>query len=208
MFLPARAWVKLCVYLLYPLIIIGGFYLLSHKLMYRTIICMGFVCGLVTAVEIYMDYFIFGGIASKETNRLEYLKTSARGIPLLKSSLITDGVRRFFSTAIILAGSYLAVRCGCQTDGGYASLQLFMCILSTYLFAEAGLWITRFFVNGAVNMGVLCVLGSLAAIFGAFVPIWNIQIWVVFLLILADIGIAVIARRLILKRVEESYYDR
>ncbi|MDE5777999.1 MAG: hypothetical protein K2I10_05765 [Lachnospiraceae bacterium] len=207
-FWPVKTWMKPCVYLLYPLIIIVGLYLLSHKLMYFPAICMGFACSLAIAVEIMLDYFVFGGIASRETNRLEYLKTSVKGILLLKGSLMTDAVRRLLSITIIITGSYSVVVCGQQIDWRYTLLQLFMCILSIYLLAETGLLITRFFVNWWINIAVLYVLGNVAVVFGTFIPRCNIRIWMAVLLVLLGIGVTVIGRRLILKRAEESYYDR
>ena len=207
-FWPVKTWMKPCVYLLYPFIIIAGLYLLSHKLMYYPVVCMGFACGLVITVEIVLDYFVFGGSASRETNRLEYLKTSVKGISLLKSSLMADAVRRFLSIAIIIAGSYFVVVFGQKMDYRYTLLQLFMCILSVYLLVETGLLITRFFANMWINIAVFCILSNVAAAFGVFVFIWNIQIWAAVLLVLVGIGETIIDRRLILKRAEESYYDR
>lgn len=207
-FWPAKTWMKLCVYLFYPLVIIMGLYFLNDTLGYYPVICMGFACGFVVTVEIILDYFVFGGIASKETNRLEYLKTSMRGMDLLKSSLITDAVRRFLSVAIIITGSYLAIACKQQMDYQYTSLQLLVCIFSTYLLTEAGILFTRFFINWWVNIAVIYILNSIAVTVGIFVSTWNIPIWAPVLLVLLGIGITSTGRRLILKRMEESYYDR
>lgn len=207
-FWPVKTWMKPCVYLLYPLVIIMGLYFLSHKLGYYPVICMGFACGFLVAVEIILDYFVFGGIASKETNRLEYLKTSVRGMHLLKSSLITDAVRRFLSIAIIIISSYLAIACRQQMDYRYTPLQLLVCIFSTYLLTEAGLLLTRFFINWWINIAVIYILNNIAVTVGIFVSTWNIPIWAPVLLVLLGMGITLTGRRLILKRMEESYYDR
>lgn len=207
-FWPVKTWMKLCVYLLYPLVIITALCFLSHKLGYYPVICMGFACSFVVVVEIILDYFVFGGIASKETNRLEYLKTSVRGINLLKSSLITDAIRRFLSIAIIIIGSYLAIAYRQQMDYQYTSLQLLVCIFSTYLLTEAGLLFTRFFINWWVNIAVVYILNNIAVTIGIFVSTWNIPIWAPVLLVLLGMGITSTGRRLILKRMEESYYDR
>lgn len=207
-FWPVKTWMKLCVYLLYPLVIITALWFLSHKLGYYPVICMGFACSFVVMVEIILDYFVFGGIASKETNRLEYLKTSVKGINLLKSSLITDAVRRFLSIAIVIIGSYLAIACRQQMDYQYTLLQLLVCIFSTYLLTEAGLLFTRFFINWWVNMAVIYILNNIAVTIGIFVSTWNIPIWALVLLVLLGMGITLTGRRLILKRMEESYYDR
>lgn len=207
-FWPVKTWMKPCVYLLYPFIIIAGLYLLSHKLMYYPKVCMGFACGLVITVEIVLDYFVFGGIASRETNRLEYLKTSVRGMNLLKGSLITDAVRRFLSIAVIMSSSYLAIAYRQQMDYRYTPLQLLVCIFSTYMLTEAGLLLTRFFINWWFINAVICILSNIAVTVSISVSAWKISIWAPVLLVLLGMGIALTGRRLILKRMEESYYDR
>lgn len=207
-FWPAKTWMRLCVYLLYPLIVVAGLYLLSHKWMYYPVVCMGFAGGFVISVEVILDYFVFGGIASKETNRLEYLKTSVKGILLLKSSLMTDAVRRFLSTFLIIAGSYSIVAWGQPADDRYTPLQAFLFILVTYLLTETVLLVTRFFTNLWMNIAAVCILSNAVIVFGIFVFAGNIRIWAAVLLALVGIGETIMDRRLILKRVEESYYDR
>lgn len=209
MFLPGKKWVKACIYLLYPFIVIGTVCLLRYKLTYYPVICMGLACVMTTMAEIFFDYFIFGGIASRETNKLEYLKTSVRGISMLKSSLAADIIRRFLSITIIISGSYLAAARGIQTEE-HIFLHILWYIFCVFFLIETGLFITRFFMNTAGSMLVCVVLGNVAALPGCFVPAWDIQIWVAVLLAAAGAaaGMAVTGRRFILKRAEESYYDR
>lgn len=203
MFLP-KVWVKWCVYVFYPLLVIGGLGLLNRCLMYYSFICIGFACSLIVLVEYALDYFVFGGIASKNTNRLEYLKTSVRGVPLLKKVLVTDACRRFLSTAVILFGTYFVLTPAYRLNGR----QTFICVLLTFLLVEAGFMISRFFIHMGVNLLVLTIINSLVFIVAVGLVECNVRIWTIFALMFAAAGVAVMGRRLIIHRVRRSFYDK
>lgn len=52
------------------------------------------IASYVIVFEILSDYWLFGGICEKQTREMEYLKTSLRGIGMLKRGLIIDLLRR------------------------------------------------------------------------------------------------------------------
>lgn len=203
MFLP-RAWVKWCIYILYPLLVIGGMYALNQYATYFSFICIGLACGMIIMVEYMLDTYVFLGIAARNTNRLEYLKTSAKGLPLLKKALYMDAVRRFLSTGVIMAGVSFVL----QLDLAFILKQCIFCIAIVYLIAGLGFMITRFSTNVWLNLVILYILMTVVSIVGIYALSWNIQIWWLLLLGIADVGIVVLGNKLILKRAEESFYDK
>lgn len=202
-FLP-RPWLKWCIYIFFPLLTIGGIYVLNHYAMYYQFICMGFACCIIVAAEFMMDTYMFLGIAARNTNRLEYLKTSAKGLLLLKKALITDAVRRFLTAIIVLAGVYCIMPINYNI---FTLKQCLLCITAIYLLMELGFMLTRFYTNVLVNLTMAYVLGGIACVTGCYVLSWNVQIWMLLLSVAADVGVAVAGRKLILKRAKESFYD-
>lgn len=203
MFLP-RAWVKWCIYILYPLLVIGGMYALNRYATYFSFVCIGLACGVVIMVEYMLDTYVFLGIAARDTNRLEYLKTSSKGLPLLKKALLTDAVRRFLSTGVIVTGVFFVLR----GDFALTPKTCVFCIAISYLMMELGFMITRFSTNVWLNLVMLYILMTIASMVGIYALSWNIQIWQLLLLGIAAVGIAVMGNKLILKRAEESFYDK
>lgn len=58
---------------------------------------------LVLMVEIVADTWMFGGIQGKDAAKIDFLKTSPKGMGLLRNALVMDLVRRFCSLAGIVA---------------------------------------------------------------------------------------------------------
>ena len=206
MFLP-RVWVKWLIYLVYPLFTIGGMYVLCYKIRLFYFICTAFAGCIIIGVEYMLDGFVFAGIASKHTNCLEYLKTSIKGMPMLKRGLIADGVRRFCSITVIMLALYPMI-CSDKVRGvSQGMLHLIAYILFTYLLLEAGLIILRFFTNVMVTL--VCIYLEWIIVFMAGFNIFGIpvRIWHVLLLAAGCIAVAVAGRKIILKRARDSYYD-
>lgn len=208
MFLP-RTWVKWCIYILYPLIIIGVSYLFQFFIFN---LCLGIAGCAIVGVEYMLDGYVFAGIASKDTNRLEYLKTSVKGIPLLKKVLIADAVRRFCSITVILLGVYSLSAVASPVAGVYknsnnAFLQVVAYILLIWLLLEIGLIILRFFINVNVILLAIYILCALVFVLGLCIAGCNIYIWQVLLLAVSCVGVVAAGRKLILKKAKESYYD-
>jgi hypothetical protein len=200
LFLPV-SWLKWCIYIVYPLAIIGAVYLICQVFGTFAGLCVALSgCGIVGA-EYMLDAFVFGGIASKETNRLEYLKTSVKGIPLLQKVLIADGVRRFCSVALIVVGPFAA------TTADILSLQIVAYILIIYCILELGLIILRLFINIQISLIGSYVGVIFAMIAGFTYSLWQIRIWHLLLLAVLGFGIAWLGRKIIIKKGRDSYYD-
>lgn len=136
-FLPGR-WGKWMIYIIVPAVFLGIEYLFYSISMYAQIGII-LISALIISLEMYMDYFIFGGIASKDTNKLEYLKTSIRGMEILKKSLIGDAVRRFLSISLIVYGLKYT------SEVTYSGVQAMTLVLCYFVLSELLLFITRHF---------------------------------------------------------------
>lgn len=152
------------------------------------------------SIEIFADSMIFGGIAAKDTHKLEYWKTSAKGMLLLKNALITDGVRRVFSLFLITAGFRIIARDTLTTVNALSLLLL----LFSYI--EAGLIIIRHFPSMPITIitssVIMAILPTSILLLTDAAP--GIQI--IFPL-LSGIMIALAGRWLIIAKVRNSYYD-
>jgi hypothetical protein len=61
---------------------------------------------LYSFLDLFLDFWVFGGICSKSGNKMEYIKSSFYGYELLKRGLIWDEVRRLFGMAVIAFGVF------------------------------------------------------------------------------------------------------
>lgn len=205
-FLP-RAWVKWCIYLLYPVLSVGGLYTLDDKMCFFPFICVAIAGGIIIAVEYMLDGYVFAGIATKETNRLEYLKTSVKGIPLLKKALMVDGIRRFCSTAVIILALYPMMKNNTELAEGRPLLCIVAFMLFTYLLLEIGLMILRFFMNISVTLVCIYLEWAIIFIIGVYIFFLPVRVWMVLILAAGCIVVAVAQRKWIIKKARDSYYD-
>ncbi len=199
-FLPGR-WSKWIVYVLLPAVFYGIGYVLGKGILnghFAVII----LSGLIISVEVCMDYFIFGGIAARDTNKLEYLKTSAKGMLVLKKSLIGDAVRRIFSISLIIYGlKYMF-------GYGFTNGQILTLVLCYFVLSEAALIITRHFTS-------LLVIASSAMIVSLAAP-W-LTVWLLaknmnsllagMILVILAVAVATGSRIMIMRKARGSYYD-
>lgn len=206
MFLP-RKWLKWCIYIGYPAVIAANVYVLNRYATFFSFVCIGMACFMTVAVEFMLDTYMFFGIAARDTNRLEYLKTSAKGLLLLKKALAADAVRRFFSVALILAAVYLVLADDLGTGGGIL-LQYMACTVITCLLIELGFVITRRFMNVWLNLVVIYILGGIASGAGIYISQRSALIVTVVVAAVLYVAAAAAGRLLVLKRAKESYYDR
>lgn len=161
---------------------------------------------LLPAIEIALDAFVFEGISSKAMIHLEYLKTSKRGITLMKNALQGGMIRILVTNAIILAANYLLYhgRCGdIWNVKRFVTLLWFMVFM--YVIIMGMIVIARCFASTQVN----CYLGAASIILELFSVILmkNLMASFVALLIVA-VMISIFSVKIVEKRIKESYYDK
>lgn len=86
---------RLMVLLIIPLAIFGVMELLIRKFGVPSILIQTAVLSLILMYEMLNDYWMFGGICSREGGRMECLKLSLRGNKVLELAVIFDLVRRW-----------------------------------------------------------------------------------------------------------------
>lgn len=206
-----RWWFRCIIYFVYPALlllladylgnIVTGFTWISYeKAQSNRLLFLELLCSFIVSVEIFCDYFIFGGIATKETNKLEYLKTSVKGIPLLTKALITDGMRHLLSIAIIIGfGSLLLAT-------ALSPIDCILVIVYVFSLVEAGLIITRQFSTLLIQYITLTVITFILPASITLLLQMPIAFRIMLPLLLA-IVISFLGRWLILKKARNSYYD-
>jgi len=161
--------------------------------------------------EAMADNWLFGGIHRADGAKLDYLKTSGRGMRLLRAALAMDLARRFLA-ALLVFGSGLALIGTAEPEfvGGIAEgigTALFSAIASSCL-ATLAVFVSRYGDMLWINM----LLGYGAAILGLMcwtLPGLGEYIWF-YDLIFAVLGLlcGCITVSTAVKKVEGSYYGK
>lgn len=207
----SRHWLRWGLYLVYPLLYLGGYIFLRNQILsmppateegleHLFSLLIWALGNLIITLEIFADYLIFGGISAKDTNKLDYLKTSPRGMSCLQKALLSDGVRRLLSMFFIVGGSCLL------SKPFYSPADIIALTFAFFSFVELGLMITRRYPMIGVSIITISVIYT-------FLPASTVLIkhaptvLKLFLPLCIGIGAAIIARRSILKKARNSYYD-
>ncbi len=154
---------------------------------------------ILVGAELILDIFVFGGILNKETNKLEYLKTSHRGIPVLRKALQADKVRRVLMIHLILAVFYLL---GAE-NMSYLSLISFT--FATAAVTELILVLSRHITQ--MNWLMLVIMLASLVEMGIGVLALILPPVCVILFVVLYVGIFLFSEKIVMKRMEESYYD-
>lgn len=212
------AWYRLAVFLLMPIALMGlGLWV--ERMLWGGRGATGVIVAavLLPMVEIVSDNWLFGGIQTKDSMRLEYLKTSGRGMDILRAALWMDLLRKFLAALGImalcrLAGTWMAMAEG--TDYGFdimdwgleAGILLYFTLLS-YFVSTLGTFLSRFgdmlWMNLLVGYGAVFVM-----LFGlALLNLADIIFIIDIICAVFGILISTVTVRAATKRVERSYYD-
>jgi len=198
-FLP-QIWSKLFTYVVYPVaILLIAYWLVSWKIPMP--ICVMVVCSLILTVEVLWDSTVFGGIASKNTNKLEYLKTSVRGMRILRNSIVADAVRRAISVTVILAVLYA------MNTSALALWKMVACGFVGLWCIELALLLTRSFSMMVVMLLAVSIGGGICMAVCGIVLLGVGSVWNLCFAILPYILFVVTGRIVIMRKARGSYYD-
>lgn len=164
-------------------------------------------------VEIMADNWFLGGIQEKNSQKIDYLKTSARGMKVMRNVLVTDVARRLLSCAGILGLCQgLAVLTGVSGEREITLLTFMTVLFAAYFLSALGVFIARFFSYLWVNM-ICGYIGSVAGLVACMIwitmppPAALAAVILVCLLVLSA-GISVLMVKIAMIKEEGSYYDR
>lgn len=220
-------WYRIAVYLLAPLAMVGlGLWV--EAMIGESGAGMVIVTVLLPTVEIVSDNWLFGGIQAKDSMKLEFLKTSGRGMDVYKSALWMDLLRKFLSALgtvalWLLAAGWLAGGSAAGTADGAGTLGkgvysnavnaygmgvLLYFVLLTYFASTLGTFLSRF--GDMLWLNMLIGYGSfyLTALGLIMLNMADCIIVIDIICAILDVFISVLAVRTAMKRMEGSYYDK
>lgn len=192
-------WLKWVIYLIYPVLTIGWSGLIVYYMKQSGAIGLAIAALAVIFMELFLDYYVFGGILCKDTNKLQYLMTSHKGMQVLEKSLLADKTRRLLSITIILIVIYGIFHEGVEM------LQLTGSILTVATVTELALMVSRGFHTLAHTIIVSMVgapvgMALLSLVF--FLPSGYAVIFVIFYLVAG-----IVSNRKVINRAKEQYHD-
>lgn len=167
-----------------------------------------FIIIILIIAEVVADNWFLGGIQEKSAEKIDYLKTSGKGMKVMESALVTDFVRRFLTAAVVFGVCNLLSRIWGGQDDFQSMAVLLLSVLITYSLSVLGTFFTRFgsylWINMLVSyfaaaVGVVCCV---LPMFGVSGLILN----VIFAVLSA--GASILAVKVAMKKVEGSYYDK
>lgn len=218
LFLP-RKWWMLLVYIAYPMfvgLITAWCFNLGFEV--GSMISLMFATSAIVCVEYILDTYMLFGIAAKDNRSLEYMKSSSKGVNLLKISLCADGVRRIVTTIVMFSLVYGIMRYNyayhaelLDGSGGVAkeyprAIIYVQCAIIALFLTETGLILTRRTKNVLRNLLIVYLMSAISCplVMAAvdFANGFNVMISVVVLCVIWIMG-----RRFLIKKVRESFYD-
>lgn len=202
-------WYKIIMFAVLPVVLLG-MQVLSAIVFQGTAMHLSVM--VLIMVEIMADNWFLGGIQEKGSEKIDYLKTSSRGMEIMKNVLVMDLIRRFCSMGVILGVSWLITRIFGTTYeatklAGFGGLLL--AIFLTYTLSVLGIFIARFTSYLWVNL--LCgYIGSIAGLVILLVCTSMLIPMVLpdIVLVVLGVGISVLIVKIAMLKVEGSYYDK
>ena len=156
--------------------------------------------------EILADRLSFGGIAARGVGLPEYIKSSHRGLSVMRSALVCNLFRQLIYIAAVAAGCIglgVAKDIFCMT--GDLWMQAFdLCLLVAVLMA-AFVTVVRFFE--LTWAGLIASTFADVVFIAGIVLVGKSPVLMAALLLPAAVVVPVVGLRVIEKRLERSYYD-
>ena len=192
-------WIKLLLYLVYPLCTIGFCRLAVTVSDLYGYFHQALVASIMIFAEYVLDVSVFGGILCKDTGKLDYLKLSHRGMKILEKSLWADKIRRLITTVILLSAAYII----CHE--GMNPAKLVSSIFATGLVLELGLLITRHFDTVSMVGLIAWLVYIVGPLFTGVAICMPEYCGIIFLAVY--MAVLIWSNRHILKKAERVYYD-
>lgn len=155
---------------------------------------------LTFAGELVWGFLIFGGVAAKDTNKLEYLKTSTKGLPVLKTAMIVDTIRRvIWVTAIQWVPLFIAMEKPDESIWIANAMVLFVAELGCLLVRKSSSTVV-FFVVAVGGTTILAPLLGLAMLIDHLV-------WPIILCYVLTVVTMILSGKMVMKKARDSFYD-
>ena len=161
----------------------------------------------VGMLEIVVDFWFFGAIGKKGFVQFEYLKTSKRGIQILKGALYIGAVWNLIELLLVFVINIvvpMVMQGNLQANmrSGMALLGLIFCV---WFLEMLGVTIGRICDGVMINTGV-AMGGMVLAIFFLIAAL-NYPAIILVVAVALAVPMMIFGINFVLKRVRESYYD-
>ncbi len=161
--------------------------------------------------ETFSDYWLFSGIASAKTHGSEMLRTSERGMAMMRSGLIMDQVRRLVYMA---AGTAVLIIAGQNGVPDFPEFLEF--VLFYYTWTTGMVWISRF-LSSYTGIRILTAYSAGMGVAGGVIltvinmgqepGIAAIRAGIICVFALLAVLVSVCSVLHVMKRVKGGYYD-
>lgn len=180
-----------------------GIYCIIENVLLSGVVKMVVIISLLLSVEIVSDYWMFGGIQAKDAVKMDFLRTSGKGMQVMRSALVLDLARKF----LLMAG--MLVLCNLRAflvgDAVMGVWSVLLLVLFYYFFSVVSVLITRFFselwcnvlvANVSLILEVLCcVLPGLPGAAPGYCVVFGVL----------GVGVSILAVRIAMKKVKAQY---
>lgn len=161
-------------------------------------------------VEIISDNWLFGGIQSKDVEKLDYMKTSGAGMQVIRSALSMDMLRKFLSavgiTGILYWITMLIIR---GYDLSFAGVRILLCaVLVSYFCSALGTMLARYGSMVWINVMIAYLMEILIILCLFLLQRLKYDIICCLLFAILDVSVSILAVKAAMKKMEGSYYDK
>lgn len=211
-----KSWMIWIVCIVYPVVAVAVFtvfqYLNSEASLY---IFLAAAYG-VLAVEMILSKYSFAGLVAKDSNRMEYLKTSVKGMDFLREVLITDQNRRFITTGVIvlsagLMGVNREYRIAEELSVSISVSEVVSIFLLIGILVELLTFCMKLITNTNAYVLISMASFSIAGIMTFLLIVFGMEsghyLWISVILLLIYIVIRYVTRHTLLKKARAGYYD-
>lgn len=165
---------------------------------------------ILVLLEVVADNWFLGGIQEKNSEKIDYLKTSPTGMKIITWALTMDLVRRLLTAACVYGLSALISRMFGARETLMSPGELLLAVLLTYVLSVLGTFISRFASLLWLNL-LIGYIGSIAGlilfIVGGSMPGPVVAMMNIGLAVLGG-GLSVLTVKIAMLRMEGSYYDK
>jgi len=195
---------RILILVVFPLLLIGLELKNSGESFFLTqmIVMLIFV-----ATEVIADNWVFGSVASKKENYLEYLLCSKRGSKVMRAALTVNMLRQLLTGAVFMLLG-IVIYYSTDREQYLTGKQMILClnlVLFGYFMITVQLLIARFLEGPLMSMSV-AIIGMLAVMLGYYVVARFYLIMLPLLAVLSVIA-SILSVKIVMKRMEACCYD-
>lgn len=217
----ASAAYRIAMYILMPILMMGLIAWTGSNIEEAALLL---AASLLTMAEILSDSWLFGGIQARDPEKIDYLKTSVRGMGLLRNALIMDLVRKLLFSLLVVGMGYLVLRLGgaASLSGkglreGYADMLqtgtkagILLCFaLTSCFFSTVGTFLSRFGSLFWINLLISYPCMILTVLCPFLMTSSGHNIWLFNLLnLLLCAGAGALAVHVAMRKFEGGFYDK